>query len=86
MPRGIVKWFSRKKGYGFIIYGDEELFVHYSDMEGEGYKVLSENDAVEFESEETDKGLKAVKVRKLNRGYGGNRNARNNRREESSNR
>lgn len=63
---GKVKWFNSKKGFGFIT-GDnsKDYFLHYSNIEMEGYKSLNENDKVEFESEETDKGVKAIKVKKI---------------------
>ena len=65
--KGVVKRFNEKKGYGFIqIDGeDRDVFVHYSDVEGEGFKTLAPGDKVEFELAEGDKGLKAVQVRKL---------------------
>ena len=64
--KGVVKWFNDKKGYGFI--ADEEgneLFVHYQEIQGEGFKTLQENDNVEFEVGEGDKGPKAINVRKI---------------------
>lgn len=65
--KGVVKRFNEKKGYGFIqIDGeDRDVFVHYSDVEGEGFKTLAPGDKVEFELAEGDKGLKAVQVRKI---------------------
>lgn len=61
--RGTVKWFDDEKGYGFIEQDvGEDLFVHYSDIEQEGYKTLEEGQAVEFDIEETEKGLAAKKV------------------------
>lgn len=67
MAKGKVKWFNDKKGYGFIVPedGSKELFVHHSSIQGEGFKTLAENQEVEFELENTDKGPKAVKVNKL---------------------
>ncbi len=63
MQEGKVKWFDDQKGYGFIEQevGDD-LFVHYSDIKQEGYKTLSEDQVVEFEIEETEKGLAAKNV------------------------
>ena len=64
--KGVVKWFNDKKGYGFI--ADEEgneLFVHYQEIQGEGFKSLQENDNVEFEVGEGEKGPKAMNVRKV---------------------
>ncbi len=62
--KGTVKFFDRRKNYGFIEpdEGDEDLFVHASDIESGS---LNEDDEVEFEQEEGDKGPRAVKVEKL---------------------
>jgi len=50
LTTGIVKWFDNKKGYGFISYDDtEEIFVHFTAIEEEGFKTLEENQVVEFE-------------------------------------
>ena len=63
---GIVKWFNNDKGYGFIQYKeDNDIFVHYSMIQEEGYKSLNEGDVVQFDLIETDKGLQAVKVSKI---------------------
>lgn len=60
---GRVKWFNNTKGYGFIEYNKEEdIFVHYSAIELDGYKTLSEGDLVHYELLKTDKGLQAKKV------------------------
>lgn len=60
---GRVKWFNNEKGYGFIKYDDnEDIFVHYSAIELDGYKTLSEGDLVQYELLKTDKGLQAKKV------------------------
>ena len=65
MSTGKVKWFSNKKGYGFILSEEgQEIFVHYSAIEGEGYKSLSEGDSVDFEISEGPKGPQAEKVLK----------------------
>ena len=64
--KGVVKWFNDKKGYGFI--SDEEgndVFVHYQEIQGDGFKTLQENDNVEFEVGEGEKGPKAMNVRKV---------------------
>ena len=68
MAKGTVKWFNEKKGYGFITPddGSEDCFVHFSAIEGSGFKALAEGDTVEFEIGKDDKGrAKAVKVKKL---------------------
>jgi len=63
MYKGKVKWFNERKGYGFIEREDgSDIFVHYSDIEGQGFKALNEGDEVEFDVIEGDKGPKAVKV------------------------
>ena len=50
MQKGIVKWFDNRKGYGFIVYNEEdEIFVHFTAIEGDGFKSLDENQSVEFE-------------------------------------
>ncbi len=64
MAQGKVKWFNERKGFGFIVASDgKELFCHYSDIEGTGFKSLKENDQVEFEEETSEKGLKAVAIK-----------------------
>ena len=64
--RGKVKWFNNEKGYGFIEYSDlEDIFVHYSAIEIDGYKTLTENQLVEFKLIETSKGYQAINVRLL---------------------
>lgn len=78
---GTVKWFSQEKGYGFLQReGGPDVFVHYSAIEGNGFKVLYEAEEVEFEVVEEPKGPKAASVVRLNppaeaprRGGGGNR-------------
>jgi CspA family cold shock protein len=66
MSKGKIKWFNDRKGFGFITQEDgNELFVHYTDIEARGFKVLEEGDDVEFDVEQSDKGPKAVKVSKL---------------------
>jgi len=65
MATGTVKWFKNEKGYGFITADDgTDVFVHHSDIEGEGFKSLDEGDTVEFEVIQGDKGPKATQVRK----------------------
>ena len=67
MAQGKVKWFSDQKGFGFITPddGSKDVFVHHSDIQGAGYKSLSENDAVEYDAEQGPKGLRAANVVKL---------------------
>jgi CspA family cold shock protein len=59
-----VKWFNERKGYGFITRpsGGSDLFVYYTDINGEGFKTLKEGAMVEFDVVKGDKGLKAVAV------------------------
>jgi len=66
MTKGIVKWFSNQKGYGFITPdgGGKDVFVHHSSIQGEGYKSLDEGQAVEFEVTQGPKGEQAANVRK----------------------
>ena len=67
MMRGHVKWFNNDKGYGFIGYRqNEDIFVHYSAIELDGYKTLSEGQLVEFKLIETSKGYQAINVKLLN--------------------
>ncbi len=66
MAEGTVKWFSDRKGFGFIAPSDgsADVFVHFSDVQGEGYKTLGENDKVTFEIQDGEKGPRAVNVTK----------------------
>lgn len=65
MPAGRVKWFNDAKGYGFIEQdGGEDIFVHFSAIQEEGFKTLSEGQQVEFEIVQGPKGLQAANVRK----------------------
>ncbi len=66
MPTGRVKWFNNSKGYGFIVQEDgPELFVHYSAVQGDGYKTLVEGQTVQFEVTQSDKGPQAANVVKV---------------------
>lgn len=66
MPRGSVKWFDDRKGYGFIARdGGKDIFVHFSAVEGNGFKTLSEGDTVEFEIVNGPKGEQATNVQKV---------------------
>ena len=65
MAKGKVKWFNDSKGLGFIEQeSGEDIFVHFSAITGEGFKTLSEGDAVEFDVVKGPKGLQAANVRK----------------------
>lgn len=64
--KGKVKWFNESKGFGFIEQEDgTDVFVHYSAIEGAGFRTLTEGDEVEFEVTEGPKGLQATKVNKI---------------------
>ena len=66
MEKGTVKWFNSRKGFGFIERPDgDDVFVHYTAIEGEGYKSLNEGDELEFEVVEGPKGPQAANVKKL---------------------
>ncbi len=67
MPSGVVKWFDVKKGFGFIAGPPDgkDVFVHYSSIEGEGFKVLKDGEQVEYELSESEKGPQARNVRRV---------------------
>jgi CspA family cold shock protein len=67
MAQGTVKWFSDDKGFGFVTPDDEgkDLFVHHSEIAGDGFRSLTEGARVEFDSQPGDKGPKAVNVRTI---------------------
>ncbi|MFP4141217.1 MAG: cold-shock protein [Planctomycetota bacterium] len=65
MTQGKVKWFNDTKGFGFIEAEDgNDVFVHHSDIAGDGYKTLTEGESVSFDVTEGPKGLKAVNVQR----------------------
>ncbi|MBS4534176.1 cold-shock protein [Clostridium sp. D2Q-14] len=66
MEKGTVKWFNATKGYGFITRENgEDVFVHYSAIQGDGFKTLEEGQEVEFEIVEGEKGPQATNIVKL---------------------
>ena len=66
MAKGKVKWFNNQKGYGFITQeSGEDVFVHFSAIQGDGFKTLEENQEVEFEIQQGDKGEQAINVVKV---------------------
>ena len=67
MEKGKVKWFNNAKGYGFIKSDglEEDIFVHHTSIQADGYRTLSEGEDVEFELVQGEKGYKAEKVNRL---------------------
>ena len=66
MERGKVKWFNAEKGFGFITRdGKEDVFVHFQDIEMDGFKKLEDGEEVEFRVEEVPKGIIARNVRRI---------------------
>ncbi len=66
MAKGTVKWFNAQKGYGFIeVEGKDDIFVHHSEIQGEGFKSLDEGQAVEFEIRTNEKGEYAANLVKV---------------------
>jgi len=66
MVKGTVKWFNNSKGYGFISREEgDDVFVHYNAIQTDGFKTLEEGDKVEFEIEQSPKGLQATNVTKV---------------------
>jgi CspA family cold shock protein len=79
---GTVKWFNDAKGFGFISReGGPDVFVHFSAIQGSGFKTLAEGDSVEFEIEQGQKGPQAANVVKTSGGSGGGGAAREERAE-----
>ena len=65
MVSGKVKWFDNKKGFGFILHeSGKDVFVHYSSIQGKGYKTLAEGEVVRFDIVESTKGWKAQNVQR----------------------
>ncbi len=62
---GKVKWFDPAKGFGFIVCDGIDYFAHHKFIQGQGYKILSEGQEVEFDAEENEKGPLAVNIRKV---------------------
>ncbi len=63
MSRGTVKWFNDSKGYGFIQHPEgQDIFVHFSAIQSDGFRTLAEGEEVEFEIQQTDRGLQAANV------------------------
>lgn len=64
MAKGTVKWFDPKKGFGFVLNEqDQDVFVHYTSIDGEGFRCLRNGQIVEYEQFDSDKGLQGRKVR-----------------------
>ena len=68
---GTVKWFNDSKGFGFVTRddGEKDVFVHHSDVQGEGFKTLAEGEKVEFDVVQGEKGPRAENVVKVGGGY-----------------
>jgi len=65
MAMGKVKWFNDQKGFGFIFHENgKDVFVHHSVIEGDGFKTLQDGEEVDFECEDSPKGLKATRVKR----------------------
>ncbi len=66
MATGKVKWFNDQKGFGFIAADQtgKDVFVHHTVIEGQGYKTLTDGETVEYDAEESPKGLKATRVKR----------------------
>jgi CspA family cold shock protein len=67
MPSGTVKWFDSKKGFGFIVNSEgKDVFVHFSQIEGDGFRSLKDGELVEYEEQAGAKGLLATAVKRVN--------------------
>ena len=66
MATGTVKWFDAKKGFGFILNAEgKDVFVHFSSIEGDGFRALKDGEAVQYEQVQGEKGLSAAHVRRV---------------------
>jgi len=66
MPTGTVKWFDTKKGFGFIVNSEgKDVFVHYTSIEGDGFRALKDGEQVEYEQIQGEKGLLAKSVKRV---------------------
>jgi CspA family cold shock protein len=66
MPTGTVKWFDTKKGFGFLVNDEgKDVFVHFSSIEGDGFRSLKDGEKVDFEEVVGAKGLSAAKVKRM---------------------
>jgi CspA family cold shock protein len=66
MPTGTVKWFDTKKGFGFIVNSEgKDVFVHYTSIEGDGFRALKDGEQVEYEQVQGEKGLMAKAVKRV---------------------
>jgi CspA family cold shock protein len=67
MSRGVVKWFDPRKGFGFILApeGGQDIFVHYTGIEGDGFRSLKDGETVDYELVESDKGPQARRVQRV---------------------
>lgn len=63
MLAGQVRWFNDKKGFGFVVSGSKDYFIHHKEILGEGFKTLKEGDKVRFEPAESPKGLVATQLK-----------------------
>ncbi|MFG0325905.1 MAG: cold shock domain-containing protein [Phycisphaerales bacterium JB037] len=64
--RGVVKWFDPRKGFGFLVGPEgQDIFAHYTVIDGDGFRVLRDGTEVEYDAERTDKGWRATRVQRL---------------------